>query len=94
MSIVLIDPTGLLANTRREGRESLKDLRGKRAGFVFNQHATGVAFWRALESEVQKSFAPSGVDRVYKDNTWAPAAQTELDRLIRETDYVLVGLGA
>lgn len=94
MSMRLIDPTGVLVSMQREGREPLRELKGKRAGFIFNQHATARAFWGALEREVEKDHAPLAIDRVYKDNTWAPASQPEIDRLMEETDYVLVGLGA
>lgn len=94
MSVQLVDPTGILMTVKRDGREKLASLEGKRVGFIFNQHALGVAFWNRLESEIRRIHAPSKIERVYKDNTWAPAAQPEVARLLAETDYVLVGLGA
>lgn len=51
-------------------------------------------FWKALEQAVDRKFAPSSVHRVYKKNTWAPAPKAEVDKLIAETDFALVGLGA
>ncbi len=94
MAVVLVDPTGVMPSSQREGPAKLQTLKGKRVGFIFNQHAIGKDFWRGLEREVEKNFAPIAIDRVYKDNTWAPAAPTDVERLIRETDYVLVGVGA
>ena len=69
-------------------------LNGRKAGFIFNQHASGLAFWKGLEAEVERRFKPAAMHRVYKENTWAPAPKAEVEKLIGETDYVLVGLGA
>lgn len=94
MSILLLDPTGAVATTERRTEQKLDRLAGKKVGYIFNQHASGLAFWKALERAVEEKLKPSAVHRVYKENTWAPAPKTEVDRLIEETDYVLVGLGA
>jgi hypothetical protein len=94
MTIKLLDPTGVVAKTATKAEALLETLRGRKVGFVFNQHATGLTFWEALEKGVQETFSPSSVERLYKDNTWAPAPKTLVDRLVAETDYALVGLGA
>ena len=72
----------------------LDSLNGRKAGFIFNQHASGLAFWKGLEAEVEQRFKPASMHRVYKENTWAPAPKADVEKLIEETDYVLVGLGA
>lgn len=94
MKIRLIDPTGVLMKEPRQCSQPLADITGKRAGFLFNQHATAKSFWASLEHKVENDYAPSAIGRLYKDNTWAPAPQAEINRLMQETDYVLVGLGA
>ena len=94
MSILLMDPTGSVAKTPHQEEHRLDNLNGKKVGFIFNQHSSGLAFWKALENEVERKLQPSSAHRVYKENTWAPAPATEVERLERETDYVLVGLGA
>ena len=94
MDIELLDPTGQVATVKRQEERALESLTGKRVGYVFNQHKSGLAFWEALEQEIQRKFNPASVTRVYKENTWAPAPKAEMDRLIQETDYVLVGLAA
>jgi hypothetical protein len=48
----------------------------------------------SLEAEVEQRFKPASMHRVYKENTWAPAPKADVEKLIEETDYVLVGLGA
>ena len=94
MTIRVLDPTGSVAQVKRERQRKLDGLQGKRVGFIFNQHKSGLAFWAALEREIQSKFNPASVYRIYKENTWAPAPSAEVDRLVQETDYALVGLAA
>ena len=94
MTIQIMDPTGRVAGSQRAREQVLETLSGCKAGFIFNQHASGLAFWKALEQEVERRYKPASMHRVYKENTWAPAAKAEVDKLAGETDYVLVGLGA
>ena len=94
MTIQIMDPTGTIASNERAQEQVLETLNGRKAGFIFNQHASGLAFWKTLEHEVEHRYKPASMHRVYKDNTWAPAPKADVDRLAGETDYVLVGLGA
>lgn len=94
MTIRLLDPTGKVAKVKPQEEKVLEVLAGKRVGYVFNQHDSAQDFWKALEHEVGNRFRPSAMHRVYKDNTWAPAASAEVDKLVQEADYVLVGVGA
>lgn len=95
MSIQLYDPVGEVeVVVQQKPLRALETLKGKRVGYIFNQHVSGLVFWKALEREIEAKFSPSAVHRVYKANTWAPAPKAEVDRMIRETDYVLVGVGA
>jgi hypothetical protein len=94
MTIQLMDPTGTIAGGKRAREQVLETLNGRKAGFIFNQHASGLAFWKALEQEVERRYKPASMHRVYKENTWAPAPKADVEGLAGETDYVLVGLGA
>lgn len=94
MSILLFDPTGNVAGAQQQTERPLDTLEGKKVGYIFNQHASAGEFWKALEREVDRTLNPAAVHRVYKENTWAPAAGAKVDRLVRETDYALVGVGA
>jgi hypothetical protein len=94
MSIIMLDPTGKVASSRGEPERPLEVIAGRRVGYVFNGHASGRVFWKALEDEVEKSYRPSAASRVHKVNTWAPAPHADMQRLLAESDYVLVGLGA
>ena len=94
MTIRLLDPTGTVAKVSRKQELKLESLKGKRVGYIFNQHKSGLAFWAALEKEIERKFSPASVYRIYKENTWAPAPRSEVDRLVEQTDYALVGLAA
>lgn len=94
MSILLFDPTGNIAQHSQPKEHLLDTLNGKKVGYIFNQHASAGAFWQALEREVDRTLHPSAVHRIYKENTWAPAAKSTVDQLVLETDYALVGVGA
>lgn len=94
MSIQVLDPRGEVATIERRAQAVLGSVEGRKAGFVFNGHASCHIFWKALEREVEQRFKPSAMSRVYKVNTWAPAPQADLSRVREEADYVLVGIGA
>ncbi|MCC6532320.1 MAG: hypothetical protein IT531_07215 [Burkholderiales bacterium] len=94
MTIELLDPVGTVEVAHAEKERALKSLVGARLGCIFNQHVSALSFWKAMEAEVEARFKPASIHRVYKANTWAPAAAGEVERLVRQTDYALVGVGA
>jgi hypothetical protein len=94
MGIQIFDPVGELEVVERRQERAIKELAGLRVGFIFNQHTSAQRFWRTLETEVEASLRPAAVHRVHKDNTWAPAPKDDLERILQETDYALIGVGA
>lgn len=94
MTIVVFDPVGEIETLQRKAETALNELKGKRIGYIFNQHTSALAFWKAFEAEVEATLCPSSVHRVYKSNTWAQAPGADIERLVAETDYALIGVGA
>ena len=94
MTIVLFDPVGEVERLEQRQEHTLARLEGKRIGLIFNQHTSALAFWKAFEAEVETKLTPASVHRVYKTNTWAQAPQTDIDRVVKETDFALIGVGA
>lgn len=94
MTLQLFDPVGEVHIPTSVPERALSALVGKRVGLVFNQHVSAIAFWKAMESELEKTLKPAGMVRVYKANTWAPAPRADANRVLEKTDYVLVGVGA
>lgn len=94
MMIELFDPVGDVEEIKAQPARVLETLNGKRVGCIFNQHVSAIPFWKALEEEIGKTLNPESVMRVYKTNTWAPAPRVDANKLLAETDYALVGVGA
>ena len=94
MAIIMLDPVGDIERVHAREEHPLDGLTGKRIGFIFNQHTSALAFWKAFEQEVESRLAPAAMHRVYKTNTWAQAPKAELEQLVAETDFALIGVGA
>ena len=94
MTIQLFDPVGEVEAVERKPARILETLNGRRVGYVFNQHVSAIAFWKAMETEIEHTLRPSAASRIYKSNTWAPAPRADANRVLEEVDYVLVGVGA
>lgn len=94
MTIELFDPVGDIEQVAAKPQRVLETLNGKRVGLIFNQHVSALSFWQALETEIGSTLKPSSMHRVYKTNTWAPAPRADALKLIEETDFALVGVGA
>ena len=94
MTIVLLDPVCEREPIARGAERELANLKGKRVGYLFNQHKAATTFWSTLEREMGTRYGWSDAHRLYKTNTWASAPKLELEALIANSDYALVGVGA
>jgi hypothetical protein len=94
MTIQLVSPTSYVEKAQRDKERSLDTLKGKKVAYVFNQHGAALAFWKAFEVELENEFHPTSTQPVYKESTWKPAPDDEIRRIVRETDYAVVGVGA
>jgi hypothetical protein len=94
MTIQLFDPVAEVEQVERRAERVLDSVKGKRVGYVFNQHVSSLLFWKHLEREVAARLGPSSEFKVYKPNTWAQAPKAEMEELLRRTDLALVGVGA
>ena len=94
MTIEIYDPVAEVQQAKATARGFIDAVKGKRVGYVFNQHTTAMHFWNHLERAVKAELAPSFEYKLYKDNTWRPAPETEMGAMIKEVDYALVGVGA
>lgn len=94
MSIQLLDPTGKVEAGPLTPERRITGLKGRRVGYIFNQHVSAIAFWKGLEQALETQLRPLSMHRIYKANTWAPAPKAEVEQLIKETDFAVVGVGA
>jgi len=94
MSIQLLDPTGRVEKGRSTPERRIGVLEGKRVGYIFNQHVSAIAFWKGLEQALEGKLSPLSLHRIYKANTWAPAPKADVEQLLEQTDFAVVGVGA
>ena len=94
MSLRLFDPVGDIDLPHLAEEKALDTLKGKAVGYIFNQHISSIVFWKHLEESVESALEPSSTVKVYKPSHTMPAAQDEIERVVRETDFALVGVGA
>ena len=94
MAITLYDPVADVQTAEASPDQYLESLKGKRVGYVFNQHSTALLFWKNLEQEVRGRLAPSGEAKIYKEKTWRQAPDDEMNALLKKIDYAVVGVGA
>jgi hypothetical protein len=94
MTIVVFNPVGDVERLEKKHERALGELEGKRIGYIFNQHTSALAFWKAFEAEVGARYTPASVHRIYKTNTWAQAPKSEIERLADATDFAVIGVGA
>jgi len=91
----VLDPLGELAQApQSKVLHELASLENQRIGFVWGQHAASVKFWPVFEEIAEQSFKPSSVHKLYKDSTWNPATDEQVERFSQEIDIALIGVGA
>ena len=94
MSIILVNPVGDVELQVVASVPVLDSLKGKTIGYVFIQHVSVLVFWKHLERVVEERLEPKRVVKVYKSNTWAPAAKSDIEMVAGTTDFTIVGVGA
>ena len=94
MTIQLFDPVCDPEVVERRAERRLESLKGKKVGYIFNQHKSALTFWAMLEKEIEKTYGCSDAHRIYKSNTWASAPTADIEELVGNSDYALVGVGA
>ena len=95
MVMRILDPVGELAKAP-EGRplRKVEALEGRRIGLLWSKHAASVKFWPVLEEVLLERFKPAEVVRLYKQSTWNPAPQEDVEEFARKIDYAVIGVGA
>lgn len=90
----ILDPVGKPAEGSTRQRRSLDSLHGKRLGLIWNRYGSTKRFWPMLEAGIERLYGAASVERIYKDNTWSPAAADKMKALLDRVDFLVVGVGA
>jgi len=79
---------------RDQPLRALEALDKLRVALVWSGHAATTKFWPVLEHAIGDRFQPREVRRFYKPSTWNAASAKEIEEIVREADYAIVGVGA
>jgi hypothetical protein len=93
----VVDPTGILGESRAQSSSGTRNLTGATVGFLWNGKPNADKLLRAVETRLRRDF---GIGR----SMWAdkareaegpggPASEEMLSRLSKEADFVLTASG-
>ena len=90
----LVSPVGYPRIQAQAERRSLDTPVGRRVGFIWNQYPVTIGFWQRFERAFEELCKPAGIERAYKNNTWAPLEPAKFKQAAAAVDYFVVGVGA
>lgn len=89
----LFDPTGTLLVEDHQPASGLSTLRGKRLGLLDNTKSNADRFLALVATELHEQYGIAEWRIVRKDSQSAPAPTALLYDLIRDSDFVVTGIG-
>jgi hypothetical protein len=93
VKLILCDPVGEVATTVKHSPVIRWSLNQKIAT-LFNNHVSSYRVWKRLEELLQEQVGPSNVATFAKENTFAPAPEETIAKLVKIADMAIVGVGA
>ena len=90
----LVSPVGYPRVQAQAERRSLDTPVGRRVGFIWNQYPVTIGFWQRFEHAFEELCRPAGIERAYKNNTWAPLEPAKFKQVAAAVDFFVVGVGA
>jgi hypothetical protein len=92
-NLILCDPVGEVATTVKRSPVIHWSVDQKIAT-LFNNHVSSYRVWKRLEGLLQEQVGSSNVAPFAKENTFAPAPQETISKLVKIADLAIVGVGA
>lgn len=90
--LVLYDPVGVVDVATRQ-RAPLVWGPGSKLATLFNNHVSSHRVWRRLEALLEQEIG-APLTRLEKENTFAEAPRETVEKLVKEADLAIVGVGA
>jgi hypothetical protein len=87
------DPSGTLQVEEHALAPSLSDLQGKRLGILDNSKTNADRFLQMVAEELQELYGVAEWRMLTKDNLGSPARPEILQDLVRDSDFVITGIG-
>lgn len=93
---VLLDPVGEAARSTAEQTTRVKvdTLYERNVGFIFDGHYTAVDFWASFTKTIGSELHPLKTTSELKPNVGAPSTPEMLERVLSQSDLVVVGVAA
>ena len=91
--IVLCDPVGEVATTATPS-PVIHWSAGKKIATLFNNHVSSYRVWKRLEALLAEQIGASSLETFAKENTFAPAPEDTIARVVKIADLAVVGVGA
>jgi hypothetical protein len=92
-NLILCDPVGEVATTVKRS-PVIRWSADQKIATLFNNHVSSHRVWKRLEELLQEQVGPTNVAPFAKENTFAPAPQETISKLVKIADLAIVGVGA
>jgi hypothetical protein len=89
----LLDPRGTVETKKLPVTPRLDDLNGKRLSILTNNKPNSEYLFEQIEKEFKQRFRLASISKFEKYFTNIPVEQHILDGIIKESDFVINGLG-
>ena len=92
-NLILCDPVGEVATTAKRS-PVIQWSFDRKLATLFNNHVSSYRVWKRLEELLKEYVGPSNVTPFDKENTFAPAPEETISKLVKIADLAVVGVGA
>jgi len=92
-TVTLLDPTGVVRPRAGALAPRLDTLRGKTMGIVDDGLMNSRVLLGALADELERQYCAKSTPPVVKSSVSSPVASATFAELLRDVDFVLVGVG-
>ena len=92
-NLILCDPVGEVATTVKRS-PVIRWSGNQKIATLFNNHVSSYRVWKRLEALLQEKVGLSNFAPFAKENTFAPAPQETISKLVKIADLAIVGVGA
>jgi hypothetical protein len=87
------DPTGTMVVEEHSLAPGLSTLQGKKLGILDNSKTNADRYLTMVAEELQELYGVAEWRMVTKENLGSPARPEILEDLVRDTDFVITGIG-
>jgi hypothetical protein len=87
------DPTGTLEVEEHKLAPRLSTLQGKKLGILDNSKTNADRYLTMVAEELQELYGVAEYRMITKENLGSPARPELLEELVRDSDFIITGIG-